>query len=70
MRMMTGAILILAASLLMCVYQLRNDSPELSWMKWYSIILTGVGAAFMVWGLWLDLSVRRWRDHRRHKGDT
>ena len=69
MRMMTGAILILAHSLLYAVYILGDMSENQPWLKWYSFALAGIGGIFMLWGLVKDLSAGSWK-RRRHKGDT
>ena len=73
MRMMTGAILILAGTMLLSVFELRDKTADPDPRKWfwaYSLILSGIGWFFMFWGVWRDLSAARWRRHQRHKGDT
>jgi hypothetical protein len=68
--MMTGAILILAHTMLYAVYLLGDWSKhhDKDWVQWYSWAIGGVGAAFLVWGFAIDLSAARWR--RRRRGDT
>jgi ABC-type nickel/cobalt efflux system permease component RcnA len=69
--MMTGAILVLAHSMLYAVYKFTgtNDDPQ-TWLMWYSFALAALGGAFMVWGFVRDIGAERWRRHHRHKGDT
>lgn len=66
MRMMTGAILILAHAILYGVYQLttRGDG-DLDWVQWYSWCLAGIGAAFVIWGFIRDIEVTMQRAHRK-----
>ena len=80
MRMMTGALLILAGSLLMATIEYLQKSAEFlnttsdpvskKWLWIYALVLSGIGWFFMFWGVWRDLSAARWRKHHRHKGDT
>ena len=75
MRMMTGALLILASSMMLAGYEISRPmevgaaGPE--WMRLYGIGLAVVGWVFMLWGFWHDLEAERWR-RRRHqrKGDS
>ena len=71
MRMMTGAILVLAHTMLYAVYVLGDMSTQddKDWIQWYSWVLAGIGVAFLLWGFVIDLSAARWRRHR-HRGDT
>ena len=76
MRMMTGAILILASVVLMTVHGYVNAMeaaginklPE--WLKYYAYVIGVIGWAFMVWGLVKDLRAARYHRRTRHKGDA
>lgn len=65
MRMMTGAILILAHAVSMAVYEWSDPKPV--WMEWYSFFLLGLGGLMLIWGLVLDLSAAKWRWEKRHR---
>lgn len=69
MRMMTGAILVLAHAILYGVYQLTTmgsvDNGDRDWIQWYSWCLAGVGAAFLVWGFVRDIEVTVERARRK-----
>lgn len=62
MKMMTGAILILAGSLLLCTYQITE--PRVNWLEWYSFGLTFLGIAFLGWGFMRDVSISYRRKQR------
>jgi hypothetical protein len=67
MRMMTGAILILAHAILYGVYQLTtHNNGDLDWIQWYSWCLAGLGAAFVIWGFIWDIEISIERSRRRH----
>ena len=54
-----------------CFFYLIEDmklDEDKDWLQWYSWVLAGLGAAFLVWGFFLDLSATQWRRQRR-KGD-
>ncbi len=67
MRMMTGALLILAHTILLAVYKIGDMKP---WFEWYAIALGVIGFAFLVWGFVMDLKVELWRSRRRRGGDV
>ena len=66
MRMMTGAIMILAGSFLLGICELKDD-PQV-WMVVYSYVLAGVGIGFLLWGFLHDIAVYS-RRRSRQKGD-
>lgn len=71
MRMMTGAILILASAVLifLCGFGDLENMKVPRWMQYYAYATGIIGWAFMLWGLFKDLSAASWK-RRRHKGDT
>jgi drug/metabolite transporter (DMT)-like permease len=74
MRMMTGAILILAHAMLYSVYSLSRSFGEnprdMEWLQWYSWAMAGLGGLFLLWGFVRDLRASQWRrDHKRARGD-
>jgi uncharacterized membrane protein (DUF2068 family) len=76
MRMMTGAILILASVVLVATYGYVNSMEAAGivkipdWLKWYAYAVGAIGWAFMVWGLVKDLRATRYHSRSRHKGDA
>ena len=70
MRMMTGAILVLAHTMLYAVYVLgdMSENGDKDWVQWYSRVLAGIGVAFLIWGFIIDLSAAHTR-RKRHRGD-
>lgn len=73
MRMMTGAILVLAHAMLYTVYQLGHvwspDKADLEWLQWYSWSLAGLGGVFLLWGLARDIAATMARKSRFRHGD-
>ena len=74
MRMMTGAILILASVILFAVYKISDLKPII---EWYAIAMGGIGWAFLIWGFVKDLRAAHfhWKHERqsmrrKRKGDT
>ena len=74
MRMMTGAILILASVILFSVYELDELKRV---YEWYAFGMGGIGWAFLIWGLVKDLRAAHfhWKNERlstrrKRKGDT
>ncbi|MCD4824607.1 MAG: hypothetical protein K8S55_08370 [Phycisphaerae bacterium] len=71
MRMMTGAILILASSILLFMYTFLDKSLKVAvWVEWYGYITSFIGWAFIGWGIYKDILASRYRKHHRIKGDT
>ena len=71
MRMMTGAILILAGVILFIIYSFRGESFEVAvWVKWYGYVTSVMGWAFIGWGIYKDVLASRYRKHHRIKGDS
>lgn len=76
MRMMTGAILILASVVLLSVYGYVNAMkaagviPLSDWLRYYAYAIGLIGWAFMFWGLVKDLRATRYHSRTRHKGDA
>ncbi len=74
MRMMTGAILVLASVILFAVYKISDLKPM---FEWYAIGMGIIGWAFLIWGLVKDLRAAHfhWKHEResarhRRKGDS
>ena len=76
MRMMTGAILILASVVLLAVYGYVNSMEAAGvvkipdWLKYYAYGIGGIGWAFMAWGLVKDLRATTYHRRTAHKGDA
>lgn len=76
MRMMTGAILILAGVVLLAVHgyvnaiEVAGVAKLPDWWKYYAYGIGIIGWAFMVWGLARDLRAARYQGRPRHKGDA
>jgi len=76
MRMMTGAILILASVILLAVHGYVNSIEAAGvikipdWLKLYAYAVGVIGWAFMAWGLVKDLRATRYHSRTRHKGDA
>ncbi|MBN1555789.1 MAG: hypothetical protein JXA11_13675 [Phycisphaerae bacterium] len=76
MRMMTGAILILASVVLLAVHGYINSIEAdgvlklPNWQKYYAYAIGIIGWLFMVWGLLKDLRSTRYQSKGRRKGDT
>jgi protein-S-isoprenylcysteine O-methyltransferase Ste14 len=72
MRMMTGALLILASAGLfhLCYFAGTTITHLPQWMEYYAYALTGIGWAFLIWGLIKDLTAEltTYRK-RRPRGD-
>ena len=64
MRMMTGAILVLAGSFLLGICEIMEEKSEM-WIRIYSYILTILGVVFLAWGTSRDLSIYFRRKKRR-----
>jgi len=64
MRMMTGAILILAGSFLLGICETNKEDREM-WIFIYSHVLTVTGIVFLLWGTVRDLSIYTRRRKRR-----
>jgi len=65
MRMMTGAILILAGSFLLGICETLPD--EQWWIPAYSYVLTILGVIFLSWGTFRDLSIYARRKRRQRE---
>lgn len=76
MRMMTGAILILASVILIAAhgYVAALEAAGVvkipDWVKYYAYGIGVIGWAFMAWGLVKDLRATRYHRRTRHKGDA
>lgn len=67
MRMMTGAILILASAILYSTCELKAEIANA--YRVYSTVCGVAGWLLLAWGLVLDIMMLSWRRHRR-KGDA
>ena len=76
MRMMTGAILILASVILLAVHGYVNSIEAAGvakipdWLKNYAYAVGLIGWGFMAWGLVKDLRATTYHRRTRHKGDA
>jgi hypothetical protein len=76
MRIMTGAILILASVILISVHGYVNSIEAAGvikipdWLKYYSYVVGMIGWAFMAWGLVKDLQATQYHRRTRLKGDA
>jgi hypothetical protein len=76
MRMMTGAILILASVILLAVngyvgaLEAAGVVKMPSWLVYYAYAIGVIGWVFMAWGLAKDLRATRYHRRTVHKGDT
>lgn len=72
MRMMTGALLILASAGLfhLCYFSGALPASLPRWLEIYAYALTGIGWAFLIWGLIKDIAAEltTYRK-RRPRGD-
>ncbi len=76
MRMMTGAILILASVVLLAVYGYVNAMEAAGvvkipdWLNYYAYAIGAIGWVFMAWGLAKDLRATKYQRRTPHKGDA
>jgi hypothetical protein len=75
MRLMTGAILILASVILISLFTFMTGFEEdvikpCTWMQYYAYAIGVIGWAFMLWGLVRDFRAARYHRRTIHKGDA